>query len=290
MRLSPALAALIAAAVGAAPAWAEPPVWTVRDADTEMVLFGSVHSLPPEIQWRTPALDAALAEADLVAFEILEPEDEAAEMAMFMPVLPYMISTQPLSTLVSPETFARVRAAAAEQEVEVGMLEMMRPWAAALMLSIGADESQGRTGDLGVDTVLEGELAEDRRKEALDTPELLLSAIQALAAMDAEEGEQMLVESLDAMDEDELDLSLETAWAAGDLGPLRQEVEDMRTEAPRLYRAMLIDRNTGWMPALKRMMETEGKVLVVAGAAHMVGPDGLPTLLRQAGYEVEGPE
>lgn len=283
------LLALVLAVTDAAPARADPPIWRVRDADTEMVLFGSIHALPPGIEWRTAELDAALDGADLVAFEILTPETEAEELQMVLPYLRYLIAEEPLSEVVSAETFARVQAAAERQGYPVQMLDMMKPWAAALMLDMGAEEALGRSGDLGVDTVLETSLAEGRRKEALDTDALLLASIKALAEAGDAEGEEMLIEVLDGLDDDELDLSMEHAWVAGDIKAIEAEMKDMKLEAPRLYQALLVDRNHGWMPALTRMMETEGRVVVVAGAAHMVGDDGLPALLRKAGYEVEGP-
>lgn len=283
------LLALVLAAADVAPARADPPIWRVRDADTEMVLFGSIHALPPGIEWRTAELDAALDGADLVAFEILTPETEAEELQMVLPYLRYLIAEEPLSEVVSAETFARVQAAAERQGYPVQMLDMMKPWAAALMLDMGAEEALGRTGDLGVDTVLETSLAEGRRKEALDTDALLLASIKALSEAGDAEGEEMLIEVLDGLDDDELDLTLEHAWVAGDIKAIEAEMKDMKLEAPRLYQALLVDRNHGWMPALTRMMETEGRVVVVAGAAHMVGDDGLPALLRKAGYEVEGP-
>lgn len=283
------IAAFLTGLLTATPALADPPVWRVSDADTEMVLFGSIHALPPGIEWRTAELDAALDNADLVAFEILTPETEAEEMEMFMPFLRYLVGERPLSEVVTPETFARARAAAAAQELDVLSLQMMQPWAAALMLDMGAEEALGRSSDLGVDTLLEQSLAKDRRKEALDTPALLLASMKALAEMGDAEGEALLIEVLDGLDREELDIEIETAWAAGDISPVEAEMRLMQEEAPRLYQALLVDRNHAWMPALTRMMDTEGRVVVVVGAAHMVGEDGLPTLLRAAGYTVEGP-
>lgn len=283
------IAALAAGLLAATPALADPPIWVVRDADTEMVLFGSIHALPPGIEWRTARLDAAMETADLVAFEILTPETEAEEMQMFMPFMRYFFAERPLNEVVTAETFDRAVAAGAEQDIDALSLQMMRPWAAALMLDMGADEALGRSDELGVDTILEQSMAEGRRKEALDTPELLLASIKALADMGDTEGEAMLIEVLDALDREELDVEIDSAWAAGDIAPIEEEMRLMQEEAPRLYQALLVDRNHAWMPALKRMMDAEGRVVVVAGAAHMVGEDGLPALLRAAGYDVEGP-
>lgn len=283
------LPTLLACLLAATPALADPPIWRVSDADTEMVLFGSIHALPPGIEWRTAGLDAALQSADVVAFEILTPETEDEEMALFMPFLRYLVADRPLSEAVAPETFARALSAAGEQSVDILSLQMMKPWAAALILDMGAEEALGRSADLGVDTILEESLSPVRRKQALDTPELLLASMQALAEMGDAEGEAMLVEVLDGLDRDELDLDVETAWAAGDMAAIEEEMRQMREEAPRLHQALLVDRNHAWIPALTRLMDTEGRVVVVVGAAHMVGDDGLPSLLRAAGYEVEGP-
>jgi len=283
------IAFLAASLLATSPTKADPPVWVVRDADTEMLLFGSIHALPPGIEWRTTQLDAALDAADLVAFEILTPETEEEEAAMFMPFLRFLIADRPLSEVVSPETFARALEAAEAQDMDALSLQMMKPWAAALILDMGADEALGRLDELGVDTILEESLEEGRRKQALDTPELLLASMKALADMGDVEGEALLVEVLDSLDREELDVGIETAWAAGDIGPIVDEMRDMQAEAPRLYKALLVDRNHAWLPALIRMMESEGRVVVVAGAAHMVGDDGLPALLRAAGYDVEGP-
>ena len=59
----------------------DPPIWRVTDGDTEMILFGAMHDLPPDLEWRTPALDVALDRADLVVFESLA-DDSAASRAV----------------------------------------------------------------------------------------------------------------------------------------------------------------------------------------------------------------
>ena len=277
--------------VAAAPANAEPASWRVTDGDTEMVLFGSVHMLPPHVEWRTDQMDAAIAQADLVAFEILTPGTEEEEEALYGPLMGYMFARQPLQDVVTPDTWTRLEAFLSERDIPAESFNQLRPWAAAMMLELAVAEEAGSEDDLGVDTVLENSLAPGQRKEALDTPALLLATIQAMAAYGDSEAETMLSESLDWYEEldQQPDWSVEEAWAAGDVDSIASFVAEMKTEAPLLYETLMTDRNRAWMPALKRMMETETRVVVIAGAAHMAGPDGLPALLRAAGYKVEGP-
>ena len=77
------LLALIAGLLSAGAAVARPPVWVVRDADSELVLFGSVHVLPPGLDWRPPALERAVSSADEVWFELpIDPATEAKHLRL----------------------------------------------------------------------------------------------------------------------------------------------------------------------------------------------------------------
>ncbi|HYD46049.1 MAG TPA: TraB/GumN family protein, partial [Phenylobacterium sp.] len=65
-----AIGVIAAAAVCfAGRAEAAPAMWLVKDADTEIYLFGSMHVLQPGLKWRTSAYDEAWRRADTVWFE-----------------------------------------------------------------------------------------------------------------------------------------------------------------------------------------------------------------------------
>ena len=69
-RIAVAAIAVLGAWLGAAGAvGAAPALWVVRDADSEIYLFGTLHALSPQARWRTPAYDQAMARADTVWFE-----------------------------------------------------------------------------------------------------------------------------------------------------------------------------------------------------------------------------
>src|SRR5688572_23990717 len=81
--LCAALAALGLAAM-AAPASAEPPMWVVKDADSTIYLFGTVHLLDPAIEWKTARVLKALDQATQLWVEIAIPQGGEMEMAMSM--------------------------------------------------------------------------------------------------------------------------------------------------------------------------------------------------------------
>ena len=50
-------------------ALAAPALWKVSDGRSDIYLFGTLHALRPDAQWRTPAYDAAYDRAQVVWFE-----------------------------------------------------------------------------------------------------------------------------------------------------------------------------------------------------------------------------
>jgi len=59
---------------------------------------------------------------------------------------------------------------------------------------------------------------------------------------------------------------------------------------PEARAALLDNRNAAWVVALKPWLDMERKTFfVTVGAGHLVGPGGVPALLKKEGYRVEGP-
>jgi len=58
------------------------------------------------------------------------------------------------------------------------------------------------------------------------------------------------------------------------------------SDAALVNKIMVEDRNLAWMPALKRYFN-EGNAVVLVGAAHLPGKQGLIALLKNSGYRVE---
>jgi uncharacterized protein YbaP (TraB family) len=54
-----------------------PALWevTVPGGDQRIWLFGTVHALPDGVEWRTPALEEALAGSDMLVVEIADLDD-----------------------------------------------------------------------------------------------------------------------------------------------------------------------------------------------------------------------
>ena len=77
------------------------------------------------------------------------------------------------------------------------------------------------------------------------------------------------------------------AWRAGDVATVERIVlKDLQQET-QLYQRLLVERNKNWMPKLEALFSRKRPAFVVVGAAHIVGPDGLLTMLKARGYTLE---
>ena len=287
-RLLGALAGLLLAGCTVAEAEARPPVWTVRDADSELVIFGSVHVLPPGLDWRPAQLDAALAKADDLWFELpIDPASEAkvAQLAAANGMLP---PDQSLSALLSPEGRARLAIAVADLGVSMAVLDRLEPWFAEVVLAGAQFQKAGADAASGVEKTIAGSAPAFAQRRAFESPEEQIAIFDAAPlAQQLASLEQSLVELNDnprAYDE------LIAHWMAGDLHALDEDVlGPLHTAAPGLYARLVTERNERWLKTLKARLDGSGRTVVVVGVGHLVGQDGLPARLRALGYSVEGP-
>ena len=281
------LAAAAALAVSGA-ARAQPPVWVVRDADSEMLIFGSVHLLPPGLSWRPAALDAALRGADDLWFELpVGPaaDQETARLAAATGLLPPDKSLFRLLPQKDAERLARVAMA---YGVDRAVLDRMEPWLAEVALAGGAYRKAGADTRHGVEQVLNAAAGAGIRREALETP-----AEQIALFDDATFADQLasLAQTVRELEEDPQGfMALVRAWLAGDTDRLEREaLVPLRKASPRLYERLVTGRNARWARRLDARLKGKGRTVVVVGVGHLIGTDGLPARLRALGYSVRGP-
>ncbi len=288
MRLLARAALLLFLVLAPASAFALPPVWVVRDADSTMVLFGSVHLLPEGLDWRPPALKDALGKADEVWFEApmdAASQAEATEAATRNASLP---EGQSLLKLLSRAQRAQLAKAAMALDIPLAQFDRFRPWYADLVISVDLIEKFGGQRAEGVERQLWSGLSPTAKRVGLETP---AEQIGFFADMPVKDQLASLKQTLKGVPTVERDYKiLLDAWTAGDIRRLdREVVEPLRKSAPGLYAIVVQQRNARWMTAITKRMQGSGVTVVVVGMGHLIGPDGLPTQLRARGYTVEGP-
>ncbi len=287
-RVALALALLLA---WSAPAWAKPPMWVAHGAGgATVVLFGSVHILPGQLDWEPEALKSALSEADELWFET--PIDasnqlDGARMVMTRGMLP---QGETLSALL-PDDKARAKLAtvAAGLHVPMPQLERLRPWLAELTLAQAAYAREGADAADGVERQLTDTAAPQAERRAFET---VSQQIAMFADTSAADQVASLMDTLrEVQDDPGVYRRLMQAWLAGDLKAIdREGVQPLRKTSPSLFKILLTDRNAAWRAVMLDRLKGKGRVVVIVGIGHLIGPGGLPQLLRDSGVRVDGPK
>ncbi len=275
---APAATATPAGALGGHPA-----MWKIADADTTIFLFGTVHILPPNVDWTTPMLDKALADAKAVYFET-DVEPDRREMERIVTQLGVYTPPETLSSHLAQTDRDRLAAAASGLGIGMPQLDGLKPWLAAqvvsqqLILREGYDPESGAERSLYPRAVSAGK---DIRKFETVQQQLMFFA-------DLPEQTQIdyLNDGIAKLDEAPALLrELVTAWSKGDVDAIRKlMIEGDLADTPAVYEALLVNRNKAWAGALKSLLADEPGVFFVAvGAGHFAGKDSVLAMLDSDG-------
>lgn len=283
-RLAAGLASVLALAC-AAPALAEPALWAIKDSDSTIYLFGTVHVLKPDTQWRSAKIDQAFKSSGDLTLEIVGGDDPAVMQPL---VLKYGLDpAHPLSARIGADQFKRVAEAVQEGGVPPQMLETMRPWLAAISLSLTPVLKAGYDPRSGVEQVLTKAASETGKAQvAFETPE---QQIRFFADLPPDAEVDFLRSTLEDADEGvgKID-KMVAAWAAGDTAELEDEfVSEMKGKYPELYDLLIVKRNEDWARQLKTKLAGSGVSFVAVGSGHLVGPDSVQAQLAKLGIKAE---
>ncbi len=260
---------------------AHPVLWRVGDADTTIWLFGTIHALPPGVDWQTPAVAQAIKAADTLILEV-PPADPAVARAQFL-ALAQQPGLPPIASRVSAgdrPTLARGMAVAGQSAAD---LDGLKTWAAALTITAGAGHAEQASAAEGVEPVLTRRFA-GKALGALETRDGQLRLFDRLPG--TVQRVLLVQAAIDAQDAARGYAQLFKAWAAGDEAALAATVAPLRRN-PAIGKALLTDRNARWASVIVRRMARPGRVFVAVGAGHLVGPGSVVELLRKRGLKVE---
>lgn len=276
---------------------AEPALWVAKSGDATFYLFGTVHLLKPDIEWRAPKIAAAFENSSSLWLELADgapgvsqgngqgKSQTAIDQAFLWKY--GKDPAHPLYTKLSQSERQKLRAAAAKVGIAPVTFDSLRPWLAALTLTKAPLQQAGYAGEAGVDNqLLMQAKAANKKVFGLETVE---QQMRFFADLPPEMELALLTQTIDSIDTapDQLD-QLAGAWLAGNVDALDTLLKDdgMGVSDKRLRKVLLSDRNAAWAERLAALAKEGGTHFIAVGAAHLAGADSLQALLRQRGFKV----
>jgi uncharacterized protein len=264
-----------------------PLLYAVRDRDSTMYLYGTVHVRPRGADWGNARVRAAIDESSEVWTELLMTPETDAQTQVLALQLGTAPAGQPLSSWLTPEENASLNAVTTRLGLPQGALEPYRPWLAALTLTVVPLVQAGFDPASGVDRSIDA--YSDNAGKTMRALETVEQQLGFFGSLTPELQREMLQEAIAESEQvGTMITEMSTAWERGDEQKLAQAViDDTRDDYPELYQTLFVTRNNAWMTELTREMEGAGVDFIAVGAGHIVGSDGLVAQFRARGYRVE---
>jgi len=261
-------------------------LWKVVSKESTVYLLGSVHLLKSDAYPLSQAIEQAFGDSTKLVLEVnldsLNSPD-AQQMILSKALLP---EGKTLNEILSPATYQTVRQKVEALGLDIEALKRMKPWFLSLSLVAMKVQQLGYNAQHGVDQHF-FERARKAKKEVLglETADFQINLLDSLPAKTQEEA---LLQTLKELDQFETEFEqLVRAWAAGQESQLDKLLLESFKEYPEVYAKLISERNRNWLPKIESHFQGGNKTLVVVGAAHLVGRDGVVELLKRKGYSVE---
>ncbi|MFP6558266.1 TraB/GumN family protein [Paraburkholderia sp. B3] len=251
-------------------------LWQIEGSNT--YVLGSVHVTNMARLTLSDIAGRIFEQADRVIFEADQKVAPDASLFMLPP------DTR-LDRLMEPPVFRRVHAHWARLGLPDANLLVLRPVMVAMTLQISEASRNGYLTQFGVDHLLR-ERSELARKK-IDYLEDLNDQLRLLMSTPLSEQVSLLDHIATPTDAGFSEIeAMVSAWQNHDLGHFENLLEDRRKLWPQSVDAVLTRRNEDWAPLIAEMVRAGTHNLIVVGALHLVGPTGLPVLLRQQGLHL----
>lgn len=268
-------------------AGADHPVsmWQVAGDDNQVFLLGSVHLLRAGDHPIPSVIYSAYEEAETLIMEMDMDDVDLVEAQALITELGLIRDGGSLRDLMGPGAWSEAEELAARSDIPLSMLASSKPWLAAitveqLMLTrIGFDPSYG----------IESHMAD---RAAADDKEILglesvRQQLEFLDNMSLDSQRALLLQSLEeSVDLESIMDELVTAWRHGDIEFLEQNMLAQIQEHPELFQTIVVERNRDWVARIAELLDERDDYLVIVGALHLIGDEGVPELLSRRGYRV----
>jgi uncharacterized protein len=258
---------------------ANPALWVIKDADTTIYLFGTVHILKPGLSWFDGGLKEAFDKSDQLVMELKDGEEKKAQELFSK--LAIDTSGKPLRQKLTDADRALYDAAMKQLGVPEASFDPLDPWAAGLTMQLMSMSKAGFAPGNGAESILTSSAKQAKKPIiGLETIEFQLETFDSLpeatqirflidGAKDLDAGNKILDE-------------LVAHWAAGDPEKLALLINAGLSD-PLLADRLLTQRNANWARWIAKRMDKPGTIFVAVGAGHLSGNASVPYLLTAYG-------
>lgn len=266
--------------------FAETSLWRISKGSQQLVIGGTVHllgksdyPLPDEYEQAFREIGTLVLEADLDALS--KPKSQAKLIQGLM-----YTDGSTLQGKIKPKTYKALTRYCKTAGLSFKPMLTMKPSMVVLTLTMAELNRLGLAG-AGVDQFFLAKAKQTGKKiTGLESAE---SQIETLENMGKGHEDELILSTIKEIRKTpEFMEEMKKAWRTGNLSDLeRVGIKTMRAEFPELNESLLTTRNNAWLPKIKALLNTPERELILVGALHLAGGEGILAQLKKQGYAVK---
>jgi uncharacterized protein len=258
-------------------------MWKATSSSTEVYILGSLHYARKGLYPLDQRIQDAFAQSQALAVESDVDGKQARLQALVMQLGMYPEGDS-LENHITPRTMDLLRKLGGANP----LFMRMHPWLVAMQLQSVQFQKQGYDQDQGIDR----HFLLKARSSGMEVLELerMEDTLKILADASAKDPDLFLYYSLLELErQDDLLGQISSIWQRGDAKAMHELIFaeiNRRPEFKEFGVKLFDERNASMAEVIAGYLRGSRPVFVVVGAGHLVGPTGIPTLLRQKGFAV----
>ena len=260
-------------------------MWVAEGATNRVYLLGSIHLLRSQDHPLPSVIDTAYDDAESLYMEIDMDDLDPLVMQATINRLGMLDEDTTLRDVMGADLYADALLAAETLDIPLGMLEQTEPWYAAITVEQLALARIGFNPMYGIEMYMMSKASQDGK--AILGFESIEEQLEFLDGLSLEAQRDLLMQTLtesanikSVMDD------LIRAWRSGDIEYMEENLLADVAHYPELYETIVAGRNRRWVDTIDKLLENNDDYLVIVGALHLVGEDGVPQLLERRGVKI----
>lgn len=265
--------------------YAETSLWKISKNGNEFYLGGSIHILRPNDYPLPMEFENAFSKASTLVLETDLGIVNSPSFGQKLMMQSMLKNGQTLKTILSKKVYQQLEKECMKVGLPLSQMQMMKPSMVIMTLTVMNLQRIGLTGE-GVDKNYYNHAKSSNMKfKYLESVEKQLKLLTTLGEGAENEFVQYSLNDIKNMKEDIEKLIM--AWKKGDKSSMVKQIKEMKKQYPKIYHDMMVERNNSWIPSLMSYLNDKEKEMVIVGALHLYGKDGLLNLLKKKGCKVE---
>lgn len=258
-------------------------LWSVKGSKGTVYLLGSIHMLKAGDYPVDSGIENAYRKSRRVAFEadMEETGKESTQKALLAEGMYHDNTT--LQDHISKKTYELLSRKLKQAGIPMSRFTGCKPWLCAVSLSVIELGRLGYDPKWGIDAHFYTRSKKDRKEMVfLETSGQQIDLLSRVLGNRQEDLLRQALKELDVIGGKTSEIV--NAWKEGDDAKMESITGISLNEYPEIKKELFTRRNARWVPRIEALMKKEGDSLLIIGAGHLVGKDGVLALLQQKGY------